>query len=57
MEQNNFEKKVHQKMDELRIQPTDQVWANVEKRIAKKNGKKIKVRLRIISPKHLRRLK
>ncbi|MBS1737607.1 MAG: hypothetical protein JSS98_13530 [Bacteroidetes bacterium] len=41
MEQNNFEKKVHQKMDELRIQPTDQVWANVEKRIAKKNRKKI----------------
>lgn len=36
MEQNNFEKNVQQKMDELKIPPSDLVWANVEKKIGKK---------------------
>ncbi|MGN6532897.1 MAG: outer membrane beta-barrel protein [Ginsengibacter sp.] len=36
MEQNNFEKNVQQKMDELKIAPSDSVWTNVEKRIDKK---------------------
>ncbi|MEO9145459.1 MAG: hypothetical protein ABI237_07860 [Ginsengibacter sp.] len=36
MEQNNFEKDVRKKMDELRIPPSDFVWTNVEKRISKK---------------------
>ncbi|MDE3181825.1 MAG: hypothetical protein KGM16_00270 [Bacteroidota bacterium] len=36
MEQNNFEKKVQQKMDELKIPPPDLVWVNIEKKIGKK---------------------
>jgi hypothetical protein len=36
MEQNNFEKNVQQKMDELKIAPSDSVWKNVEKRIGGK---------------------
>jgi hypothetical protein len=36
MEQNNFEKNVQQKMDELKIAPSEAVWTNVEKRIEKK---------------------
>lgn len=37
MEQNNFEKNVQQKLDELKIPPSDAVWENVEKRIGKKH--------------------
>lgn len=37
MEQNNFEKNVQQKMDDLKIAPSDSVWANVEKRLGKKD--------------------
>jgi len=37
MEQNNFEKNVQQKLDELKIPPSDSVWANIEKRIGKKH--------------------
>ncbi len=37
MEQNNFEKNVQQKMDELKIAPSESVWTNVEKRIGKKD--------------------
>jgi hypothetical protein len=37
MEQNNFEKNVQQKLDELKIAPSDSVWTNVEKRIGKKD--------------------
>ena len=37
MEQNNFEKNVQGKLDELKIPPSDSVWVNIEKRIGKKN--------------------
>ena len=37
MEQNNFEKNVQQKLDELKIPPSDAVWTNIEKRIGKKH--------------------
>jgi hypothetical protein len=37
MEQNNFEKNVQHKLDELKIPPSDAVWANVEKHIGKKH--------------------
>ena len=37
MEQNNFEKNVQQKLEELKIPPSDSVWTNVEKRIGKKH--------------------
>lgn len=37
MEQNNFEKNVQQKLDELKIPPSDSVWTNIEKRIGKKH--------------------
>ncbi|MEO6843615.1 MAG: hypothetical protein ABI184_00505, partial [Ginsengibacter sp.] len=36
MEQNNFEKNVQQKLEELKIPPSDAVWDNVEKKIGKK---------------------
>src|SRR6185437_588135 len=36
MEQNNFENNVQQKLDELKISPSDAVWTNIEKRIGKK---------------------
>lgn len=36
MEQNNFEKSIQRKLDELKIPPSDSVWINVEKRIPKK---------------------
>ncbi|MGN6340134.1 MAG: outer membrane beta-barrel protein [Ginsengibacter sp.] len=42
MEQNNFEKNVRQKLEELKIPPSDAVWANVEKQLGKKEkGKKV----------------
>jgi outer membrane biosynthesis protein TonB len=34
MEQNNFEKQVQQKMEELKIHPSESAWNNIEKRIA-----------------------
>jgi hypothetical protein len=37
MEQNNFEKNAQQKLDELKIPPSDSVWASVEKRIGEKD--------------------
>ncbi len=40
MEQNNFEKNVRQKLEELKIPPSDAVWANVEKRLGKKEKDK-----------------
>ncbi len=40
MEQNNFEKTVQQKMDELKIPPSDLVWTNIEKKISKKKKNK-----------------
>lgn len=36
MEQNNFEKDIQQRLDDLKIPPSDSVWTNVEKRIPKK---------------------
>jgi len=40
MEQNNFEKNVRQKLEELKISPSDSVWANVEKQLGKKEKDK-----------------
>jgi hypothetical protein len=40
MEQNNFEKNVRQKLEELKIPPSDAVWANVEKQLGKKEKDK-----------------
>ncbi len=37
MEQNNFEKQVQQKMDELKISPSESTWQHIEKRISQKN--------------------
>jgi hypothetical protein len=37
MEPNNFEEEIQQKMDELKIPPSDLVWTNIEKRIGKKH--------------------
>ena len=36
MEENSFEKQVQQKMDELKIQPSDSVWGKIEAQIEKK---------------------
>ena len=36
MEENKFEKQVQQKMDELKIQPSDAVWKKIEVRIEKR---------------------
>jgi hypothetical protein len=36
MEENKFEKQVQQKMDELKIHPSDSVWEKIEVRIEKK---------------------
>jgi hypothetical protein len=40
MEQNNFEKSVQHKMDELEIHPSDLVWNNIEKKIGKRKKSK-----------------
>ncbi len=40
MEPNNFEKQVQQKLDELKIPPSDSLWANIEKRIPQKRRRK-----------------
>jgi hypothetical protein len=40
MEPNNFEKKIQQKLGELKIPPSDAVWENVEKHIAKKKDRR-----------------
>lgn len=40
MEQNNFEKDIHRKLDELKIAPSDSVWTIVEKHIGKKDKKR-----------------
>ena len=37
MGQNNFEKSVQQKLDELKIPPSDSVWTDIEKHIGKKD--------------------
>ena len=36
MEENKFEKQVQQKMDELKIHPSDSVWEKIEARIGKR---------------------
>ena len=38
--QNNFEKQVQEKMDELRFVPTEPVWQNIEKQIRIKNDRR-----------------
>ncbi|KAA9039173.1 PorT family protein [Ginsengibacter hankyongi] len=40
MEENKFEKQVQQKMDELKIQPSESVWKKIEVRIEKKKDRK-----------------
>ena len=40
MEENSFEKQVQQKMDELKIQPSDSVWGKIEAQIEKKKSPK-----------------
>lgn len=40
MEENKFEKQVQQKLDELKINPSDSVWENVNTRIAKRKKRK-----------------
>ena len=40
MEQNNFEKNIQQKLDELKIPPSDSVWENVEKTSKKQKDRK-----------------
>ena len=37
MEQNNFEKNIQQKLDELKMNPSDSAWINIERRIGKKH--------------------
>jgi hypothetical protein len=49
MEQNNFEKNVQHKLDELKIPPSDSVWANVEKQIRKKEKDKKFILLFLLS--------
>ena len=49
MEQNNFEKNVRQKLEELKIPPSDSVWANVEKRLGKKEKDKKFILLFLLS--------
>jgi hypothetical protein len=40
MEENKFEKQVQQKMDELKIHPSDSVWEHVKNRIEKKKSRR-----------------
>ena len=40
MEPNDFEKNIKRKLDELKIAPSDSVWAHVEKRVGKKEKDK-----------------
>jgi flagellar basal body-associated protein FliL len=40
MEENSFEKQVQQKMDELKIQPSDSVWGKIEAQIERKKSPK-----------------
>lgn len=40
MEQNNFEKDMHRKLEGLRIEPSDSVWQNVREHIVKKEKKR-----------------
>ncbi len=40
MEENKFEKRVHHKMEELKIQPSDSVWENVNSRIEKRKKRR-----------------
>jgi len=35
MQKNEFEKQVQQKMEELKLQPSDSVWLNIEARISR----------------------
>ena len=37
MEQNSFEKNIQQKLDDLKMIPSDSAWINIERRIGKKH--------------------
>jgi hypothetical protein len=41
MQKNEFEKQVQQKMDELRLHPSDAVWSNIQAHISKKKRPKL----------------
>jgi hypothetical protein len=41
MSVNNFENNIQQKLDELRLRPTEQVWVEVERRIREKKRRRI----------------
>ena len=41
MSVNNFENNVQQKLDELRLRPTEQVWLEVERRIREKKRRRV----------------
>ncbi len=40
MEENKFEKQVQQKMDELKLNPSDTVWGNIQARIEKRKKRR-----------------
>ena len=40
MDENNFEKKMQEQMEELNIQPSASVWNNIESRIREKKPRK-----------------
>ena len=40
MQENKFERKVHSEMQELKLQPSEEVWNKVEKRIRKRDKKR-----------------
>ena len=41
MSANNFENNIQQKLDELRLKPTEEVWLEVERRIREKKRRRI----------------
>ncbi len=50
MEQNNFEKSTRQQLEELRVTPSEAVWANVERKVRqKRRRRKLALVLSIIS--------
>ena len=43
MEENKFEKQVRQKLDELKMNPSDDAWQNIQKRIVKKEPQRRRI--------------
>jgi len=40
MQENEFEKKLQQKMDELQVQPAEELWPKIKAEVAKRNGRR-----------------